>query len=420
MHWRESQPGAHLLFFASKHTEELRREVPYMKRITTSSEFSCDVLFVRKMAVTYNIVDSVNQIERKEWDFIFGNIPEGYEFYQTLEKSDLKEFSFYYLILYRGENILSIAPLFVADFYLDIVLEGLMKDAVRFIRRFIPRFLVLRTLFSGSPFGENGVLGIRKDLRNPHLLIDEIAKAMERFSKEQRIPFVLFKDFSKEDTILLDSLKQKGFLRVDSFPSVRMELKFRSLEDYLRSLSYSTRKDLRRKIKKAYAKANIEITIVDDVTEMIEDIYRLYLNTYRAGKVKFEFLTREFFINVSKDLSPHTKYFLYYVNGKLSAFNLCFVYGDLLIDKFIGFDYDIARQYSLYFISWCFNIEWCLKHSIRFYQVGQTDYSPKITLGGSLIPLYAYIKHNNFFLHSVIRLFALFLKPDFSAGNVED
>ena len=48
---------------------------------------------------------------------------------------------------------------------------------------------------------------------------------------------------------------------------------------------------------------------------------------------------------------------LYYVNGKLSAFNLCFVYNDLLIDKFIGFDYEIARQYSLYFVSWCYTKE---------------------------------------------------------------
>jgi predicted N-acyltransferase len=242
---------------------------------------------------------------------------------------------------------------------------------------------------------------------------------MERFSKENRIPFIIFKDFLKEDTILLDSLKHRGFLKVDSFPSVKIELKFKSLEDYFKSLSYSTRKDLRRKIKKAYSRVNIEIKIVDDVAEIIEDIYRLYLNTYRAGKVKFEFLTKEFFINVSKDLNPHAKYFLYYVNGKLSAFNLCFVYNDLLIDKFIGFDYDIAHQYSLYFVSWCFNIEWCLKNSIRFYQVGQTDYFQKIKLGGSLIPLYAYVKHNNFFFNLIIRLLTIFLKPGFPVEKNE-
>ena len=347
---------------------------------------------MRMVEATYKILDSVSQINKDEWDFLFGRIPEGYEFYNTLEKSNLKEFSFYYLLLYRDANILSIAPLFVADFYLDIVLEGWLKNIVGFIRRFIPRFFILKTLFCGSPFGENGVLGIAKDFNDTHILIDELVKVMHRFSKENRIPFIIFKDFLKENLFLLDSLKGKGFLRVDSFPSVRMELNFESLEDYFRSLSYSTRKDLRRKIKKAYSKKNIRIKVVDDVEEIIDDVYKLYLNTYHAGEVKFEFLTKEFFMNVSKDLKPHTKYFLYYVEDRLCAFNLCFVYNDLMIDKFIGFDYDIARQCSLYFVSWCYNIEWCLKNSIRLLPGGANGLFTKIKLGGSLVPFICLFK----------------------------
>jgi predicted N-acyltransferase len=370
--------------------------------------------------VTYKIVDSVSKINRDEWDSVFGSIPEGYEFYHTLEKSKLKEFSFYYLLLYQEGNILSIAPLFVADFYLDIISDGLIKKVTHSIRHLIPRFFVLKTLFCGSPFGENGILGIPQDVEDARILIDEIVQVMQRFSKENKISFNIFKDFLKEDTFFLDSLKHNGFFKVNSFPSVRMELNFNSLEEYFGSLSYSTRKDLRRKIKKAYSKKNIKIKVVDDIEEIIDDVYKLYLNTYHAGEVKFEFLTKDFFINVSKDLKPHAKYFLYYVNGKLSAFNLCFVYSDLMIDKFIGFDYEIAHRYSLYFVSWCFNIEWFLKNSIRFYQVGQTDYKPKLKLGGSLVPLYAYIKHNNFFFNFIIKLLAVLLKPDFSAGNAGD
>ncbi len=361
--------------------------------------------------VTYKVIDSIDQIDREDWDSIFGNIPEGYEFYNTLEKSNLKEFSFYYLTLYRNEAILSIAPLFVADFHLDIVLDGFIKKVIHSVRHLIPQFFVLKTLFCGSPFGENGVLGIAKDAKDAQLLLDEIVQVMRRFSKENEIPFIIFKDFLKEDTSLLDSLIRKGFLRVDSFPSVRMELPFHSLEEYFGSLSTSTRKDLRRKIKKAYSKDAIQIKVVEDVDTIIDEVYRLYLNTYEEGEVKFEFLTKDFFINVSKNLKPHTKYFLYYAEDRLAAFNLCLVYDDLLIDKFIGFDYEIARQYSLYFVSWCFNIEWCLNNSIRFYQVGQTDYLPKIKLGGSLIPLEAYVKHKNFLFNVVIKFLAAFLKP---------
>jgi predicted N-acyltransferase len=365
--------------------------------------------------VRYKIVDSILKINGGDWDSIFGNIPEGYDFYHTLEKSGFKEFSFYYLVLYQNENILSIAPLFVADLYLDIVLKGMAKKIVHFIRRFIPRFFVLKTLFCGSPFGETGVLGIRKGFENTSALIHQIAEVMGKFSRKNKIPFIVFKDFLKDDTFFLDSLKEKGFLKIDSFPSVRMELNFHSLEHYFQSLTYSTRKDLQRKIKKAYSQGHLTIKTVESVEDIIDDVYRLYLNTYHASEVKFEFLTKEFFINVSHYLKPHTQYFLYYVGDRLAAFNLCFVYDDLMIDKFIGFDYEIARPYSLYFVSWCFNIEWCLKHSIQFYQTGQTDYEPKTKLGGSLVPLYAYFKHNNFFFNLFLKLLAIgLLKPNAS------
>jgi hypothetical protein len=88
------------------------------------------------------------------------------------------------------------------------------------------------------------------------------------------------------------------------------------------------------------------------------------------------------------------------------------IYKDLFIDKFIGFDYDISKKYNLYFVSWCFNVEWCLKNSIRFYQTGQTDYYPKLKLGGRLIPLYAYLRHENLLLNLILKLLALFLKPE--------
>jgi len=363
--------------------------------------------------VKYRIIDSISKISRSDWDSVFGNIPEGYEFYKTLEQSNLREFFFYYLILYQGGNISSITPLFVADFYLDIVLDGLIKKVIRSIRHFIPRFFVLRTLFCGSPFGENGVLGIKKDSKDALIFIEQLVKALRGFSEDKKIPFIIFKDFSREDAPLLDFLKEKGFARIDSFPSVVVELNFNSLEEYFASLRASTRKDLHRKIKKAYSKGKIKIKVVDDVEDIIDEVYNLYLNTYHAGKVKFELLTRDFFINVSKNLKPHTKYFLYYVEDKLAAFNLCFVYDDLLIDKFIGFDYEISHQYSLYFVSWCFNIEWCLKNSIRYYRVGQTDYEPKTKLGGSLVPLYAYFRHSNLFLNLAIKWLAgLLLKPN--------
>ncbi len=65
--------------------------------------------------------------------------------------------------------------------------------------------------------------------------------------------------------------------------------------------------------------------------------------------------------------------------------------------------------YNLYFISWCYNIEWCIQHGVHCYQVGQTDYAPKTQLGSRLIPLYAYARHTRGIMNSVLRMLARFL-----------
>lgn len=361
--------------------------------------------------ITCNILDSINEIKRDDWDLLFGDEPEGYQFFKTIEESRLSQFVFHYLVLSRGNKVILIAPLFVADFNLDIAVEGFLSRLINYVRVLMPRFLIVKTLFCGSPFGEHGILGISRE-EDKHRLVDELRKRIEILCKEKSIPLVMFKDFLKEETRLLDRLLLIGFFRVNSFPSASLELSCNSLEQYINELGSSTRKNLRRRLKKAYLDADIRIEVVDRIDNIAGDIYRLYENAYKGGSTKFELINPEFFVNIGPNLSPHAKFFLYYVNGRLAAFNLCFIYKNLFIDKFIGFDYDMSRKYSLYFVSWCVNVEWCLKNSLRFYVSGQTDYSPKMRLGAKLIPLYVYLRHQNPVMNFLLRALSIFMKPE--------
>lgn len=363
--------------------------------------------------ITARIVDSVSKIKRDDWEAVFKDMPEGYPFYELLESSCLQEFSFHYLILYEGDSVVLIAPLFIADFNLDIAAGNFIKGSIQLLRKIFPRLLIIRTLFCGSPFGEHGIVGIRDSFEHKNSLIAELLKGIEGFCEEKEIPLILFKDFLPKETLFLDALVPCGFFKVKSFPCAVTELRrFSSFDDYLASLGSATRKNLRREIKKAYSGAEITVQTVSRIDDMIGDIYRLYLNTYGAGMTKFEKLTREFFLGAGRKMAAHAQFFLYYVNGKLSAFNLCFVYPDLFIDKFIGFDYDISKQVHLYYLSWCYNVEWCLKRNIGFYQTGQTDYGAKVKLGAKLILLYAYLRHRNCAVNAIFALLAKFLKPE--------
>ncbi|MFA5144131.1 MAG: GNAT family N-acetyltransferase [Candidatus Omnitrophota bacterium] len=358
------------------------------------------------------VLTSIKDINKSEWNAVFGDLPEGYDFYRTLEESGLEQFCFFYIIFHRDKRTLLIAPVFIAEINLDIAIDGPLSKIIKSIRKRAPRFLMVKALFCGSPCGENGRIGIREGLAKTEkeALALRLSKTMTRLSRKKRVGLVIFKDFLSQDTDTLDRLKRNGFFKIRSLPSVTIDIAFDSMDGYLKLLGRSTRKDLRRKLNRSNVSNNIRIDVADNIDGSIDRIYELYLNTYNAGTVKFERLTKEFFARIIKNLGPNARFFLYYVDNRLAAFNLCFIYNDLFIDKFIGFDYDLSFKHNLYFVSWYHNIEWCLKNSIRRYQVGQTDYGPKIGLGGKTVDLYAYGRHRNILLNLLLNGTARLLK----------
>lgn len=360
--------------------------------------------------IHYKIVSSIRDISKDDFQNCVEDMAEGYEFFQTLESSHLEGFVYFYLLVYQQTELVLFAPLFIFDFDLTAGLEAVSRSVVKSLRLLWPRLLIIKTLFCGSPCGEYGFIGLKRQSISSDVLLDELLKGMKDIGRQQKTPLMCFKDFLQKDAKLFVRLKDCGFFQAHSFPSVMVDLPFGSMEAYLASLGRATRKDLKRKIKRASSAGSFTVKVMSSAETIINEIYPLYLNTYHAGMVKFEKLTKDFFLQASR-LMP-SKIFLYYCNEKLAAFNFCFIYKDILIDKFIGLDYSLTRQFPLYFLSWFYNIEWCLNNGIKHYQVGQTDYEPKMRLGGHKVPLYVYLKHRNPLTHRLLAMAAKNLAPE--------
>jgi len=63
------------------------------------------------------------------------------------------------------------------------------------------------------------------------------------------------------------------------------------------------------------------------------------------------------------------------------GWNLCFVVGEALVDKYVGFSYPAAREQNLYFVSWMHNLEYARQHELCCYIAGWTDPQIKAYLG---------------------------------------
>ncbi len=114
------------------------------------------------------------------------------------------------------------------------------------------------------------------------------------------------------------------------------------------------------------------------------------------------------------------KYFITYNKDKIVAFNLCLIKNNIFLDKYIGFDQVLAKAYHLYFTTFCYNFDWCIKNGLRFYQTGATDYYPKMRLGAKLIPLYIYTRAFNPLLNTFLKIFKKFIEPKNLDSSLKD
>ncbi|MFM8491251.1 MAG: hypothetical protein ACKN9X_04920, partial [Candidatus Methylopumilus sp.] len=151
--------------------------------------------------LTLEWLNSESQIPQALWDNCFPAPYEGQWWYRSLECSHLeKQFTFTYgLISYNGEPV-GIAPAFVMDVPIELVMPPIVLPVIKLIGKFIPSFLYQRTFFIGSACSDEGHIGIDPQfLKNNEITQDDvficIQEAAEKQAKKYNTSMLVWKDF---------------------------------------------------------------------------------------------------------------------------------------------------------------------------------------------------------------------------------
>lgn len=245
-----------------------------------------------------------------------------------------------------------------------------------------------RTLFVGTTVSEY--------LVHPERLRPaELVAAALRTQREHKAQLVIFKDVPCDSPLLsptenaaaahlLDECRRSGFLIVEGQALAYVPIDFDSVETYLGRLSKTRRKDLKKKLVHRDA---IAVEVVTGGDARLSDpafraeLYGLYEQVYAQSEVHFDRLTSAFFAALWEGRDPALRLFVYRREGRLIGWNLCFVVGSTLVDKYVGFRYPDARESCLYFVSWFENLSYALAHGLRHYVAGWTDPEVKKALG---------------------------------------
>ncbi len=341
------------------------------------------------------VAHSIEDFGRDEWDRLFPGDLEDWSYYRAIERSRLPRFEWLYFGVRDNGELIAVVPAFITDYRLDTTLTGPLRRATDALIRVFPNLLRQRLLSLGSPVGEVCHLGFapRFERSGQERLLDMLFSEVEKYARDNGISMLGAKDATMaQDDLWLATVAAHGLRRQPSLPTASLDVRFGSLDDYFASLGYSTRKDLRRKLK---ASAEVRLDWRDNVDGIIDDLMRLYRATLAHAALTFEELTPEFFQSVLQELGPRARCATYWVGDQLVAFNLILVDGNVLLDKFLGMDYAFARRYNLYYLTWLRNVEYCIEHGLTRYQSGQGLHREKVRLGSRLSANWLWYRHRN-------------------------
>ncbi len=361
----------------------------------------------KRLPLRTRVFKKIEEIPADTWNSVYPDVLESYQFFRTLDESGLDQFRFSYILVYEGKDVVGAANCFSMDYSLDTTINGPLRRLSNSIKKLKPNIFSLKTFICGLPLGP-GNIGIIGDRGR---VIQALERRMERIARKEKSAIVAFKDFRRSYVPDLDALQDEGYVKLDSLPTTEMKIRFKSFEEYLGSISAASRYDLRRKFRKVDSHVKFDMKIVGSLNDYeLKDVYKLYLDIVEKHDMGFELLPISFFRNISKNSPKETKYFLWYLDGKIAAFLLCLVSQDRLIDYYVGLDYSIAHKYHLYFVKFRDVMNWCIRHKIKTYEMGITGYEPKRRLGFEFVPLYIYAKLRNRWMRPVFRKACQFLK----------
>lgn len=350
---------------------------------------------------------SVDDISDQLWQECFAAPYEGKWWYAALERAGLDDqFQFMYGLVKQNDKPVAIAPAFLMDVPIALVLPPALLPVFNVLGKLFPSLLYQRTFFIGSPCSDEGRVGLVEGA-DAGGVFASINESMRIQANQLGATMRVWKDFASDhESVFVDLMRAQGMFHLVSFPGTSLVLEGATKEDYISSIKSSRRNKLKKKLKQAH-EAPVRVEIIRQPNDaQLEEIFSLFWQTYEKGDTKFERLNRSVFESLSRYENAHYVVLRKNDSHEMLAFMLCFELGDHVINKFIGIDYSQPKEWFLYFKLWDAAVEWSYGVGAKSIQSGQTGYAPKIELGNDMVVLSNYCQHKNPMVNFIYKMVA--------------
>jgi hypothetical protein len=361
-------------------------------------------------ALETRVSASIHEIGREAWDACFPGRLEGFDYLAAVEAAGLAGFQFRYLTVWEAGRPVAAVPAFFTDYSLDTTLTDAGRKLVAITRRLAPRAFMLRLAGLGSPCTENICLGTAPGAAGRPELIGRLLAAFEADAAAHGCWLLALKDAPSEDHDLLNAARRVGYQSTPGMPAADLPIDFADLDGYLAKLSYGSRKDMRRKLRRSRGAVRVEVR--RDLAGLEDRALALYRQTRARSHLQFEDLTAAYFTGVLAGMGERALCVCYFADEELIGFNLLLADDATLLDKFFCMETARGPAHDLYFLSWFTNLNLCLERGLKRYRSGQAGYATKLRLGSRLVGAEMLFRHRRALVNRALRLAAPLLADD--------
>jgi predicted N-acyltransferase len=345
------------------------------------------------------------------WQRAFASQHKDHRYYDVVNDTIHSEFNYLYFAIRnsRGE-VRAIQPFFILDQDIMGGVRPYFGGLIDVIRRKWPRFMYMKTMMVGCVAGEAHLDDGDESIRaaNAELLAGAITKHARALGAQ----LMVLKEFPKEYREVLSCFVRGGFTRIPSMPLTQLNIAYSSFEDYMQSaLNSATRSKLRKKFRASELDTPIALSVSNNISSIVEEIYPLYLSVYERSKLHFERLTKEYFCRLGKTMPDKVRFFVWRRCGKAVAFGECMVHGDTIFAEYLGLDYNVALKLHLYHYVFRDLVRWGISNGYEWFQSSGLNYDPKLHLRHRLKPVDLYVKHTSIIINMIMRMALPWLEP---------
>jgi hypothetical protein len=365
----------------------------------------------RRESFSISVVSRAELSRCAPWTVTFAGTRKDYRYYEILDDTLRGNFEHrYFAIVDNNGRVRAIQPFFLID---QDLLEGLGAQRnywISLVRRFYPRFLRLRTLMVGCSAGEAHLAAT--EALPADIVAETLSNGIIAQARSLDVQLIVLKEFPSRYRKILHCFVQCGFARAPSMPMTTLDIGYDSFDAYMKkALKSSTRRKLRKKLAATADVLDIRMSVTDDATSFVNEIYPLYLQVFERSKMQFEKLTLDFFREIGQRMSDKVRFFAWRRRNVLVAFSLCMVQEDSLYAEYVGFDYAVALELHLYHYIVRDMISWGISNGYRWFRSSGLNYDPKLHMRHRLDPIDLYARHTSVFVNAIFRLALPWIVP---------